>query len=75
MTVTETPPPPPPQPVAGAAAQTINAVKIYGQGETAVTAINGITVAFEHQRFTAPLLFGASVLMTIACVAIGVFPL
>lgn len=29
----------------------------------------------EHQRFTAPLLFGASVLMTIACVAIGVFPL
>ncbi len=53
MTVTETPPPPPPQPVAGAAAQTINAVKIYGQGETAVTAINGITVAFEHQRFTA----------------------
>jgi putative ABC transport system ATP-binding protein len=53
VTVTETPPPPPPQPVAGAAAQTINAVKIYGQGETAVTAINGITVAFEHQRFTA----------------------
>ncbi len=53
MTVTETPPPPPPQPVAGAAAQTINAVKIYGQGETAVTAINGITVSIEHQRFTA----------------------
>jgi putative ABC transport system ATP-binding protein len=53
VTVTETPPPPPPQPVAGAAAQTINAVKIYGQGETAVRAINGITIAFEHQRFTA----------------------
>lgn len=29
----------------------------------------------EHQRFTAPLLFGASVLMTLACIAIGVFPL
>ncbi|MBN9663303.1 MAG: citrate transporter [Acidobacteria bacterium] len=29
----------------------------------------------EHQRFTAPLLLGASVLMTIACVALGVFPL
>lgn len=28
-----------------------------------------------HQRFTAPLLFGASVLMTIACVVFGVFPL
>jgi CitMHS family citrate-Mg2+:H+ or citrate-Ca2+:H+ symporter len=28
----------------------------------------------EHQRFTAPLLLGASVLMTIACVALGVFP-
>ncbi|MGC4049106.1 MAG: citrate:proton symporter [Paludibaculum sp.] len=29
----------------------------------------------EHQRFTAPLLFGASVLMTLVCVAMGVFPL
>jgi CitMHS family citrate-Mg2+:H+ or citrate-Ca2+:H+ symporter len=28
----------------------------------------------EHQRFTAPYLFGASVLMTLACVALGVFP-
>ena len=52
MTVTETPPPPP-QPVANAAAQTIDAVKVYGQGETAVRAIDGITVAFEHRRFTA----------------------
>jgi len=52
VTVTETPPPPP-QPVANAAAQTIDAVKVYGQGETAVRAIDGITVAFEHRRFTA----------------------
>ena len=29
----------------------------------------------EHQRFTAPYLFAASVLMTIVCVLIGVFPL
>jgi CitMHS family citrate-Mg2+:H+ or citrate-Ca2+:H+ symporter len=29
----------------------------------------------EHQRFTGPFLFAASVLMTIACVLFGVFPL
>ena len=29
----------------------------------------------EHQRFTALWLFAASVLMTIACVLFGVFPL
>ena len=29
----------------------------------------------EHQRYTAPYLFGALVLMTFACVALGVFPL
>ena len=28
----------------------------------------------EHQRFAAPYLFGASVLMTFACVALRVFP-
>jgi CitMHS family citrate-Mg2+:H+ or citrate-Ca2+:H+ symporter len=28
----------------------------------------------EHQRFTAPYLFGASILMTFACVALRVFP-
>jgi putative ABC transport system ATP-binding protein len=53
VTVTETPPPPPPQPIGNAAAQTINAVKIYGQGETEIRALDGITVAFEHRRFTA----------------------
>jgi putative ABC transport system ATP-binding protein len=52
VTVIETPPPPP-QPVVGAAAQTINATKIYGQGDTSVHALDGITVSFEHQRFTA----------------------
>lgn len=29
----------------------------------------------EHQRFTGPFLFAASVIMTIACVLLGVFPL
>jgi CitMHS family citrate-Mg2+:H+ or citrate-Ca2+:H+ symporter len=29
----------------------------------------------EHQRFTAPYLLGASVLMTLACIVLGVFPL
>jgi putative ABC transport system ATP-binding protein len=53
VTLTETPPPPPPQPVAGAAAQTVAATKVYGQGDTSVVAIDRITVAFEHQRFTA----------------------
>ena len=29
----------------------------------------------DHQRFSIPFLFGASVLMTIACVVFGVFPI
>ncbi len=29
----------------------------------------------EHQKFTAPFLFGASVLMTVVSVLLGVFPL
>ena len=29
----------------------------------------------EHQKFTAPYLFAASVLMTLVCVLVGVFPL
>ena len=29
----------------------------------------------EHQKFTAPFLLGASVVMTIACVLFGIFPL
>jgi CitMHS family citrate-Mg2+:H+ or citrate-Ca2+:H+ symporter len=29
----------------------------------------------EHQKFTAPFLLAASILMTVACVLFGVFPL
>jgi CitMHS family citrate-Mg2+:H+ or citrate-Ca2+:H+ symporter len=29
----------------------------------------------DHQKFTFPLLFGASIVMTIACVALGIFSL
>jgi citrate-Mg2+:H+ or citrate-Ca2+:H+ symporter, CitMHS family len=39
-----------------------------------VVGLSGIELG-EHQRFTAPYLFAASVLMTVACVAFGVFPL
>jgi len=39
-----------------------------------VVGLCGIELA-DHQRFTIPFLFGASIVMTIACVAIGVFPL
>ncbi len=39
-----------------------------------VVGLCGIDLA-EHQKFTFPLLFGASVVMTIAAVALGVFPL
>jgi CitMHS family citrate-Mg2+:H+ or citrate-Ca2+:H+ symporter len=34
----------------------------------------GIELA-DHQRFTIPFLFSASIVMTIACVVLGVFPL
>ena len=39
-----------------------------------VVGLAGIDLA-DHQKFTIPLLFGASVVMTLACVAFGVFPL
>ena len=39
-----------------------------------VVGLSGIELG-AHQRFTAPFLFAASVLMTIACVVLGVFPL
>jgi CitMHS family citrate-Mg2+:H+ or citrate-Ca2+:H+ symporter len=39
-----------------------------------VVGLSGIELG-EHQRFTAPYLFAASLLMTAACVALGVFPL
>jgi CitMHS family citrate-Mg2+:H+ or citrate-Ca2+:H+ symporter len=39
-----------------------------------VVGLCGIELA-DHQRFTIPFLFGASIVMTIACVALGIFPL
>jgi citrate-Mg2+:H+ or citrate-Ca2+:H+ symporter, CitMHS family len=39
-----------------------------------VVGLSGIELS-EHQRFTAPYLFAASLLMTVACIAFGVFPL
>jgi putative ABC transport system ATP-binding protein len=43
-----------PSPVtASAAASTVEATKIYGQGETAVRALDAVTVSFETGRFTA----------------------
>ena len=39
-----------------------------------VVGLCGIEFA-DHQRFTIPFLFGASIVMTIACVVLGVFPL
>ena len=39
-----------------------------------VCGLSGIDLA-DHQKFTFPLLFGASIVMTIACVVLGIFPL
>ena len=39
-----------------------------------VCGLTGIDLA-DHQKFTFPLLFGASIAMTIACVVLGIFPL
>ncbi len=38
---------------ASPAARTVDAVKVYGEGETAVRALDGITVELERGRFTA----------------------
>ena len=40
-------------PNGAAAAEAVDAVKIYGKGDTAVRALDGITVAFDPGRFTA----------------------
>jgi putative ABC transport system ATP-binding protein len=56
MTATITTPPPAPSapaPALVAAAQAVGATKRYGRGETAVTALDDVTVAFEAHRFTA----------------------
>jgi hypothetical protein len=39
-----------------------------------VVGLCGIELA-DHQRFSIPFLFGASVVITVACVVLGVFPL
>ena len=39
-----------------------------------VAGLSGVDFA-EHQRFTAPYLFGASILMTLASALLGIFPL
>ncbi len=44
---------PAPGPGFDAAAQAINAAKIYGKDDTAVHALDGVTVAFERGRFSA----------------------
>ncbi|MBV8444611.1 MAG: ATP-binding cassette domain-containing protein, partial [Candidatus Dormibacteraeota bacterium] len=36
-----------------AVAQAVDAVKVYGKGDAAVTALDGISVAFQRQQFTA----------------------
>jgi putative ABC transport system ATP-binding protein len=45
--------PPGPTPPVVAAASTDQAVKVYGSGDTAVRALDDVTVAFEANRFTA----------------------
>src|ERR1700693_1904375 len=34
-------------------ARAVDAVKVYGKGDAAVTALNGISVAFQRSQFTA----------------------
>ena len=50
---TTTPPPPPPAPNATVAARAIDARKVYGEGETQVLALDGVTVDFTSGQFTA----------------------
>ena len=40
-------------PTTAAAARAVDAVKTYGKGETAVRALDGVTVSFDQGRFTA----------------------
>jgi putative ABC transport system ATP-binding protein len=42
----------PPAPPATAAARTVQAVKVYGSGDTAVRALDGVTVGFPESRYT-----------------------
>ncbi|QXC63550.1 ABC transporter ATP-binding protein [Aquihabitans sp. G128] len=52
--MTSTPPPPPPASAGGAvAARAIDAHKVYGEGETVVKALDGVTVDFAAGQFAA----------------------
>ncbi|KDN87793.1 ABC transporter [Kitasatospora cheerisanensis KCTC 2395] len=42
-----------PQPMPGAAASTVDLTKVYGSGETRVTALDGVSIAFREGEFTA----------------------
>jgi putative ABC transport system ATP-binding protein len=53
MSTSTTEPAPPPPPVAAVAARAVDAVKTYGDGETAVHALAGVTVDFSAGQFTA----------------------
>jgi putative ABC transport system ATP-binding protein len=56
MSLTESaPPPPPPPPASGGAvaARAVNARKVYGEGDTVVNALAGVTVDFAAGQFTA----------------------
>ena len=39
-----------------------------------IVGLTGVELG-DHQKFTIPFLFGASVLMTAACIVLGVFPI
>jgi putative ABC transport system ATP-binding protein len=52
-TTAGTSPLPPPPLAAGAAVRVVDAVKVYGHGETAVRALDGITVEMARGHFTA----------------------
>ncbi|RTL04916.1 MAG: ATP-binding cassette domain-containing protein, partial [Acidimicrobiia bacterium] len=47
------PEPGPPAATQVAAAGAIDAHKVYGEGDTEVRALDGVTVSFERSRFTA----------------------
>ena len=53
MTVTDDHAAPAAPTVGGVAARAVDAVKIYGSGDTEVRALDGVTVDFERGRFTA----------------------
>ncbi|MBX3285789.1 MAG: ABC transporter ATP-binding protein [Acidimicrobiales bacterium] len=53
MTTTTPPPPPPAAPSTTVAARAVDATKVYGEGETQVVALAGVTVDFTRGQFTA----------------------